>query len=114
MAKTCRSNRSNSCGRSKTELSVATRLPGVIPMSIQNRFGLSLAGVGGGMGWFARPPVGQSGAGAAPQAGSAGSTSADPQREAARRQILESERWQRARHDLNRWLSIQRVYTPQE
>jgi hypothetical protein len=34
--------------------------------------------------------------------------------EAARRQILESERWRQARRGLNEWLSIQKLYSPEE
>lgn len=39
---------------------------------------------------------------------------ADDSREAARRQILDSERWRQARRGLNEWLSIQQLYTPEE
>jgi hypothetical protein len=34
--------------------------------------------------------------------------------EAARREIIESDRWRRANRSLNDWLSVQQVYTPEE
>ncbi len=34
--------------------------------------------------------------------------------EAARQQILQSERWRQARRGLNEWLSIQQIYSPEE
>lgn len=34
--------------------------------------------------------------------------------EAARQQILQSERWRNAAHGLEQWLSVQQLYTPQE
>jgi hypothetical protein len=37
----------------------------------------------------------------------------DPQ-EAARREILESDRWRRTSRRLNEWLSVQKIYSPEE
>jgi hypothetical protein len=39
---------------------------------------------------------------------------ADSEREAARQQVLQSDRWRRARHGMNEWLSIQRLYSREE
>jgi hypothetical protein len=69
---------------------------------------LALAVVVGGMGWSSLV-VAQTGTATISQP-----AKADPAREAARQQVLQSERWLRARHDLNQWLSIQKLYTPQE
>lgn len=46
---------------------------------------------------------------AAPAANSAAAAN-----EAARQQILQSERWRNAQHGLEQWLSVQQLYTPQE
>lgn len=77
-------------------------------MSIRIAYALALAVVLSWMAWSGTWAVAQSGTATTPGA------APDPAREAARRQILESERWQRARHDLNQWLSIQKLYTPEE
>jgi hypothetical protein len=60
------------------------------------------------VGWLTVPVRAQDAAGqnSAPSA-------IDPQ-EAARRQILESDRWRNARNKLNEWLAVQQVYNPDE
>lgn len=69
-------------------------------------FSLALAlGIGG----LAFPADGQDNT-----AAGAPATAKSGPSDAARRQILTSERWQRARHGLDQWLSVQQLYSPQE
>ena len=37
-----------------------------------------------------------------------------PTQDAARRQIMESDRWRQAQRHLNEWLAVQKIYTPDE
>jgi len=62
------------------------------------------------IGWFASPTLGQ-----APNDASAksDSSSADSQA-AARRKILDSDRWRRTQSELNEWLAVQTIYSPDE
>jgi hypothetical protein len=46
--------------------------------------------------------------------GQEASREGDKSQEAARREILQSERWRRTNRELNEWLSAQRIYTPAE
>lgn len=62
------------------------------------------------VGWTTLPTLGQT-PDAAPV--SSDSTSADAQ-EAARRKILDSDRWRQTQRELNEWLSVQTLYSPEE
>ena len=60
------------------------------------------------VGWLTLPARGQ----IAPPQNSL-TSAVDPQ-EAARRKIMESDRWRRTRREFNEWLSVQRIYNPDE
>ncbi len=60
-------------------------------------------------GWLSSPTHGQN---VAPDLSDV--SRANDGQEAARRQLLESDRWRQARRALNEWLSIQQLYSPDE
>ena len=61
-------------------------------------------------GWFTLSACGQP---ASPTSADTGAASVDAQ-EAARRKILDSDRWRRTNRGLNEWLSVQHIYSPDE
>jgi hypothetical protein len=77
-------------------------------MAFRHHLILTLAILLNSLGLFAFPVRGQV---AAPHESTP--SAADPQ-EAARRQILESDRWRNAGAKLNEWFSIQQIYSPDQ
>ena len=107
-AQTCPSNRSSSFALRKTEVGTKVHFSGEIPCCFAKSVRLAGAGLCG-VGWFTLPANGQQNSPASQQP-----SAADNAREAARQQILNSERWQRAQRNLNAWLSVQRLYSADE
>jgi hypothetical protein len=62
------------------------------------------------VGWTTSPTLGQT-----PDAAPANSDSASADaQEAARRRILDSDRWRQTQRELHEWLSVQTIYSPEE